>query len=394
MLMQDLGYRAPHPAEEAEIRARVTEAKPTRGWRSAGRVPAAVLHDDPLISFSGHRREVGIGLPNIVGRRLRGRAAWFLISPTWTIEGDEPAKLLRELAVLHRSRNPEHRLIFICNTPEEVDGLQKFGEAAFFYNKTANVPDWIFKPLDGAEPEFDAIYNAQLVPWKRQELSLGIESCAFLFHRGLPQPDSAASEKAIIAQHAAAAPGHVFINRFGKGSAPVRLPPAEVNRHLNRARIGLCLSEKEGPMLASSEYLLSGLPIVSTPSVGGRHIYFDEEFCLVVSADPSSVAEAVDALKAKGIPRGYVREKTLKRMEQDRARFLALLNAILEESGAEPRFSMPWPFRKPVLMEWLRPEDAAERAALGIVDGFEKKKRKRGALGWRRWGLRLRAMAR
>ncbi len=131
-------------------------------------------------------------------------------------------------------------------------------------------------------------------------------------------------------------------------------------------------------MLASGEYLLSGLPIVSTPSIGGRHIYFDEEFCLVVPADPSSVAEAVDAMKARAIPRGYVRERTLKRMEQDRGRFLGLLNAILEESGAEPRFSMPWPFRKPVLMEWLKPEEAAERAALGIVDGFEKKKWKKG----------------
>jgi hypothetical protein len=81
-------------------------------------------------------------------------------------------------------------------------------------------------------------------------------------------------------------------------------------------------------------------------------------------------------------------------MEQDRARFLGLLNAILEESGGEPRFSMPWPFRKPVLMEWLQPEEAAERAVLGIVDGFEKKKRRKGLLGWRRWGLRLRAMIR
>ncbi len=190
------------------------------GGRSAGLVPAAVLHDDPLISFSGHRREVGIGLPNIVGRRLRGRPAWFLISPTWTIEGDDFAGVLRDLAVQHRAGNPEHRLIFVCNTPEEVAGLKKFGEAAFFYNKTANTPDWIFTPLDGIEPEFDAIYNAQLVPRKRQELSLEVESCAFLFHRGLPVPDIAATEQAIIARHAAAAPGHVFINRFGEDGAP------------------------------------------------------------------------------------------------------------------------------------------------------------------------------
>lgn len=394
MLMQDLGYRAPTPAEEADIRARRMKAEPTGKRRSTGMVPATVLHAEPLISFSGHRRELGIGLANVIGKRVSGRPAWFLISPTWTIEGEAAARSCRDRAVLHRAENPDHRLIFVCNTPEEAAGLQQVGEAAFFGVKTANTPDWIFRPLDGMEPEFDAIYNAQLVPWKRQELSLGIESCAFLFHRGLPVPDIAATEQAIIAQHAAAAPGHVFINQFGTDGAPIRLPPAEVNRHLNRARVGLCLSATEGPMIASAEYLLSGLPIVSTPSVGGRHIYFDDEFCLVVPADPRSIAEAVGTLKDRGIPRSYVREKTLGRMDKDRARFLGLLNAILAESGVEPSFSMPWPFRKPVLMEWLRPEEAAERAILGIVDGFEKKKRRRGLLGWRRWGLRLRAMAR
>lgn len=394
MLMQDLGYRAPTPVEEAEVRARITEAEPAGGTGPIGLIPAAVLHGDPLISLSGHRREAPLGLASIVDRRLQNRTAWFLISPMWTIESEEYARQLRAVAVLHRARNAGHRLIFACNTQEEAAGLRKLGEAAFFHSHNVHVPEWIFTPLDGVEAEFDAVYNAQLVPWKRHELSLGIRSCAFLFHRGLPLPDVAATEKAIIARHAAAAPGHVFINQFGKDGAPIRLPPAEVNGHLNRALVGLCLSAKEGAMFASMEYLLAGLPVVSTKSVGGRHVYLDEEYCRIVQDDPQSVAEAVDALKARGIPRSYVREKTLKRLEQDRADFLDLLNAILEESGAEPRFSMPWPFRKPVLMEWLRPEEAAERAALGIVDGFEKKKRKRGALGWRRWGLRLRAMAR
>lgn len=395
MLMQDLGYRAPTPTEEAEVRAMTSQAGPAGGTGPIGLIPAAVLHGDPLISYSGHRREAPLGLASIVDRRLQNRTAWFLMSPMWTIESEEYARQLRATAVLHRARNPGHRLIFACNTQEEVAGLRNLGEAAVFHNHNVHVPEWIFTPLDGVEAEFDAVYNAQLVPWKRHELSLGIRSCAFLFHRGLPMPGIAATERAIVARHAAAAPGHVFINRFGKDGAPIRLPPAEVNRHLNRASVGLCLSAVEGAMFASMEYLLAGLPVVSTKSVGGRHVYLDEEYCRIVPDDPQSVAEAMDALKAKGIPRAYVRERTLARLERDRVHFLGLLNAILEESGAEPSFAMPWPFKKKVTtMEWMRPEEAVDRAALGIVDGFEKKKRKKGALGWRRWGLRLRAMAR
>ena len=104
-----------------------------------------------------------------------------------------------------------------------------------------------------------------------------------------------------MARHAATAPGHVFLNAFDEGGMPIRLPLSEVNRHLNRAGVGLCLSEREGAMFASTEYLLSGLPVVSTPSTGGRHVYYDEEYCWTVPPDPRSVAEAVAALKAKGI---------------------------------------------------------------------------------------------
>lgn len=143
-------------------------------------------------------------------------------------------------------------------------------------------------------------------------------------------------------------------------------------------------------MFASTEYLLSGLPIVSTPSTGGRHVYYDDEYCWIVPPDPRSVANAVYALKAKAIPRTYIREKTLSRIETDRARFLDLINSILEESGSARRLAMPWPFKKSVTRKWLPPEKAVSRAMRGVVDGFEREKS-----GWQKlagWldGLRRR----
>jgi glycosyltransferase involved in cell wall biosynthesis len=48
-----------------------------------------------------------------------------------------------------------------------------------------------------------------------------------------------------------------------------------VNQGLARAVVGLCLSTVEGSNYASMEYMLAGLPIVSTPSIGGREVYFD-----------------------------------------------------------------------------------------------------------------------
>ena len=134
-------------------------------------------------------------------------------------ESEDVAQGIREAAILHRARNPDHRLIFICNTPEEVLRVQNVGEAAYFYNKTANSSERIFRPLGGPRIEFDAIYNAQIVPWKRHELSLEIERCAFLFYRNSLLHDAAGPEAAVMARHARAAPGHVFLNPLDEDGA-------------------------------------------------------------------------------------------------------------------------------------------------------------------------------
>ena len=65
-----------------------------------------------------------------------------------------------------------------------------------------------------------------------------------------------------------------------------------------------------------------------------------------------------------------MRARTLQRIERDRARFIELINTIFEESGSAKRLAMPWPFTKPVLMEWLEPAIAIDRIANGTVDAF------------------------
>jgi hypothetical protein len=384
MLMQALGYRAPQPDEEARILAKSTQRNPPGAQMShpSLAIPAAVLSGDPLISYSGSMPPFPLGLASIAAAALGKRPAWFLISPTWSIEVDGLALKLHEHAVAHRHDHPGHRLIFIGNAPNEVELLRQHGEAAVLCNKTIHASEHVFRPLDDVPREFDAIYNAQLVRWKRHELSLGIPSCAFLFYRDDLKQSAAAVEMEIMARHTAI-PGHVFVNALDKDRQPARLPLPVVNQHLNRACVGLCLSKVEGAMFASTEYLLSGLPIVTTPSQGGRQVYHDAEFCLTVPPDQRSVAEAVQALKARGIARGYIRDRTLQRLKHDRERFMALLNSILEEGGSTRRFGGPWPFRKDITMEWLPPRQALDRADFGIVDGFSLPRR--GLMRWRRW---------
>ena len=83
-------------------------------------------------------------------------------------------------------------------------------------------------------------------------------------------------------------------------------------------------------------------------------------------------------LTSQAIPPSHIRAGTL-------SVFLGLLNAIFEESGLEGSLAMPWPFQKPVTMERQPPWQAVEQAVGGGVDGFWKKREKKGAFGWRQW---------
>ena len=54
------------------------------------------------------------------------------------------------------------------------------GLPAEFLNKNFTVSEQIFRPLDGVEVEFDAIYNARFVPEKRHELAALVPRVAYV----------------------------------------------------------------------------------------------------------------------------------------------------------------------------------------------------------------------
>ncbi len=368
MLTRDLGYRPPTGKEWAA--SAVRQLRKGR-WVLGGEakrfyLPAAVLHGRPLVSYSGITPHAPLGVASTLGPRLALRPAFFLLSPTWSIEERDVAFSLRKAAVEHRVVNPLHRFVFLCNSEAETAQMRSLGEAAFTHNKTTNISEHLFRPLEDVRVEFDAIYNAQLAPWKRHELALAVPTCAFLFYRGISS--TAESEAELIARHLAETPSHVFINEIDSTGTPMRLPPEEVNWHLNRASVGLCLSETEGAMFACAEYLLAGLPVVTTPNQGGRNFFLDDETCITVEADPHAIAKAVAFLKAKALPRDYVREQALARITAERARFIDLVNAIHAELGIDEPFEGFWPLKRPVIMEWVKPNFVRRRAVKGVVD--------------------------
>jgi glycosyltransferase involved in cell wall biosynthesis len=148
-------------------------------------------------------------------------------------------------------------------------------------------------------------------------------------------------ENAIIDRHKALAPNHRFLNTRMDGR-PIPMDADEINIALNQAGAGLCLSAEEGAMFASIEYLLAGLPIVSTPSVGGRDSYYNEDYCVIAEPKPEKIAEAVSAIKERQISREYIRNKTLDIINVHRIKFLEVID-YLKSGGiaAETQWNFP-----------------------------------------------------
>lgn len=72
------------------------------------------------------------------------------------------------------------------------------------------------------------------------------------------------------------------------------LSPSKVVGYYNQSRVGIILSEVEGSCFSSGEYLLCGLPVVSTVCKGGREHWYNNSNSVICEANEASVLAACD----------------------------------------------------------------------------------------------------
>jgi predicted metalloprotease with PDZ domain len=89
------------------------------------------------------------------------------------------------------------------------------------------------------------------------------------------------------------------------------------------------LSANEGPNYATVQYLLCGLPVVTTKSVGGRDEFYDDEFVTVVDDNADAIADAVRRFVENPPDPQEVRRRTILRLRDHRKLFLGLLQSIM-----------------------------------------------------------------
>ena len=115
--------------------------------------------------------------------------------------------------------------------------------------------------------------------------------------------------------------------------------PAEIAK----ARCGLCLSKAEGAMFASIEYLLCGIPIVNTQSLGGRDVMFPDFAVKTVPDTPEAVAETVQEFVEHAPEPEKIRAAALEKMKAHREVFRRLLNEAMKPKSFPD--SRPFPHK-------------------------------------------------
>jgi glycosyltransferase involved in cell wall biosynthesis len=172
------------------------------------------------------------------------------------------------------------------------------------------------------EKKFDAVCNSKPKSFKRHALSSLVENKIFITY-GAPGTFESSSLRSFN-------PLEIFTN----------IPAKDVAALLNKSMVGLILSEEEGACYASTEYLLCGLPVVSTKSRGGRDEYYTEENSVVVDPKAEAVRDAVALLCARlrngELSPARIREGAVRKTTEFRENFLLNLRHLLqEEANAE-----------------------------------------------------------
>lgn len=299
-----------------------------------------VVSVDPLITLSKRQPRQLAGLASLEPGRFTGRPALNFVGLTWSCASEAEAhRIAHDLSDAARAL-PQAKFVVLANTPTESVQLARASVPNILANELIFVDERIFVPASpaiGSEKQYEAVYNARLLPWKRHELARSIEKLLLVYDL---KPAIAEVERVKLAL-----PRARFANHEFNGGAYKHLAQAVLVDLVRKSGVGLCLSACEGSMRASLEYRLCGLPVVSTRSLGGRDRYFCGPHVRIVDDDPTAVADAVRDLGSHAFDPLAVREFIGSLIAFDRHNFLLNVNKIVErEFGVRDAFRSFAPF--------------------------------------------------
>ena len=235
---------------------------------------------------------------------------------------------------IHQNNFPKHKVIFLLNSKKEYDIIKRRGLKCEFTHQNALVDIKRFKPLK-QKKKFDVIYNARIEEIKRHYLlkdchNIGLISAYVMNIDRLKEEYLNELKNNIPHAYMINSMQPTSIQDFQFEMGFKYLTSKEVNVAINESKVGVILSAKEGACYASIEYLLAGIPVVSTKNIGGRDHFLDKRFCRIVSSNPKAIKNAVDELISLNISPSFIRKETIKKINHHVQKLKKLLREVMK----------------------------------------------------------------
>lgn len=210
------------------------------------------------------------------------------------------------------------KFTILVNCAEDYKLLKSVGISTYFIHNNAFLDENIFRINHDETVKYNAIYTAQILPYKRLELTRLIPNkCIITFYNNNTKNDEN-YRKLIIEMLRMES----FLNFQNQ------LLPYQVSQEINKAKCGLILSEVEGGNYATTEYLLCGIPVITTENKGGRDYFLDKKNSFTVKPDEQDILSVVNHIgnfyRLRNV-RDNIRNDCLVRMLEQRNKFYEII---------------------------------------------------------------------
>lgn len=298
------------------------------------------VSQDPLIFHSYNFGHIYTPVKQLAPYIQKGKNIHIVLTLNMSIRPPQKIENLARAYHHYAKRYPWIIVTVLANEPEELELLRTHDIRSELCNQNCLIDERCYT-IRQVPKKYDAISNSRMASYKRLELLSKVNNCALLTY--FLDPSDYDYEKRIL-PHAggnnAACPNLICPQIDSNGWH--WFDTNKICEELSASRCGIIASKEEGACFAAVEYLLCGLPVVTTPNIGGRDAMFDKDYVIWADPDPDSIAEAVKKAIALPISSQEIRERTIEKIRNGRKTYSNILNAIAKDEGIEKDFMTEW----------------------------------------------------
>lgn len=245
---------------------------------------------------------------------------------TWNIEPQIDSFPFDYPSFFPKTFNIKKNLIFCAPDNFCKDKIIEKGYSAILLNHNCLI-DYNLFSIENKNRIYDAVINSRPFWWKRVYLANKVNNLCYIKGNDWVKDKTSWD-------------GYKNMNLTLKTEININ----EVNTIYQESKVGLILSGNtgenvqglnEGANYSTCEYLLCGLPVITTPSQGGRKFWLDDYNSIVCEPNEDSITESVKIMLKRiennEINREIIRNNTIKKMNDLRKNLIDKLQEIFNE---------------------------------------------------------------